>query len=75
MDERPLLGPDPEGDFVDQTEYRSMIGSLMYLTASRLDIMFAVCQFARYQANPKLSQMIAVKRMFRYLKGSPKLGL
>ncbi|XP_023734429.1 uncharacterized mitochondrial protein AtMg00810-like [Lactuca sativa] len=75
MVERPLLGPDPEGDFVDQTEYRSMIGSLMYLTASRPDIMSAVCQCARYQANPKLSHMIVVKRIFRYLKGSPKLEL
>ncbi|XP_023760704.2 uncharacterized mitochondrial protein AtMg00810-like [Lactuca sativa] len=75
MDERPLLGPNPEGDSVDQTEYRSMIGSLMYFPANRADIMFVVCQCARYQANPKLSHMIVVKMIFRYLKGSPKLGL
>ncbi|KAD7117240.1 hypothetical protein E3N88_04508 [Mikania micrantha] len=54
---------------------RSMIGSLMYLTASRPDIMFSVCQCARYQANPKASHLIAVKRIFRYLVGKPKLGI
>ncbi|XP_035838343.1 uncharacterized protein LOC118485924 [Helianthus annuus] len=52
MVERPLLTEDEEGDSVDQRQYRSMIGSLMYLTASRPDIMFAVCNCARYQANP-----------------------
>ncbi|KAD4180341.1 hypothetical protein E3N88_28932 [Mikania micrantha] len=52
-----------------------MIGSLMYLTASRPDIMFSVCQCARYQANPKASHLIAVKRIFRYLFGKPRLGL
>ncbi|XP_023734271.1 uncharacterized mitochondrial protein AtMg00810-like [Lactuca sativa] len=71
--ERPLLTPDLEGESVDQTHYRSMIGSLMYLTASRPNVMFAVCQCARYQANPKLSHLLAVKRIFWYL--SPKQGL
>ncbi|KAD5508036.1 hypothetical protein E3N88_15739 [Mikania micrantha] len=52
-----------------------MICSLMYLTASRPDIMFSVCQCARYQANPKASYLIAVKRIFRYLFGKPRLGL
>ncbi|GJU15357.1 putative reverse transcriptase domain-containing protein [Tanacetum coccineum] len=52
-----------------------MIGSLMYLTSSRPDIMFAVCACARYQVNPKVSHLHAVKRIFRYLKGQPKLGL
>ena len=47
----------------------------MYLTASRSDIMFVVCICARYQANPKLSHLCAVKRIFRYLKGRPRLGL
>ncbi|KAL4568024.1 hypothetical protein LXL04_023624 [Taraxacum kok-saghyz] len=75
MAERPLLNSDPDGESVDQTLYRSMIGSLMYLTASRPDVLFAVCQCARYQANPKTSHIIAVKRIFRYLKGRPKLGL
>ncbi|GJV79587.1 putative ribonuclease H-like domain-containing protein [Tanacetum coccineum] len=53
----------------------SMIGSLMYLTSSRLDIMFSVCACARYQVNPKVSHLYAMKRIFRYLKGQPKLGL
>ncbi|GJV52239.1 hypothetical protein Tco_1447980 [Tanacetum coccineum] len=52
-----------------------MIGSLMYLTSSRPDIMFAICAFARFQVNPKSSHLHAMKRIFRYLKGQPKLGL
>ncbi|GJV54912.1 hypothetical protein Tco_1455917 [Tanacetum coccineum] len=52
-----------------------MIGSLMYLTSSRPDIMFAVCACARFQVTPKVSHSHAVKRIFRYLKGQPKLGL
>ncbi|GJT92569.1 hypothetical protein Tco_1081414 [Tanacetum coccineum] len=52
-----------------------MIGSLMYLTASRPDIMFAICACARFQVTPKVSHLHAVKRIFRYLKGQPKLGL
>ncbi|GKD07359.1 hypothetical protein Tco_1187044 [Tanacetum coccineum] len=52
-----------------------MIGSLMYLTASRPDIMFAVCACARFQVSPKSSHLLAVKRIFRYLKGKPSLGL
>ncbi|GKF73753.1 putative ribonuclease H-like domain-containing protein, partial [Tanacetum coccineum] len=54
---------------------KSMIGSLMYLTSLRPDIMFAVCASARYQVNPKVSHLHAVKMIFRYLKGQPKLGL
>ncbi|GJX88020.1 hypothetical protein Tco_0340034 [Tanacetum coccineum] len=60
---------------VDVHLYRSMIGSLMYLTASRPDIMFAVCACSRFQVTPKSSHLSAVKRIFRYLKGKPKLGL
>ncbi|GJU63843.1 putative ribonuclease H-like domain-containing protein [Tanacetum coccineum] len=60
---------------VDVHLYRSMIGSLMYLTASRPDIMFAVCACARFQVTPKVLHLHAVKRIFRYLKGHPKLGL
>ncbi|GKD93684.1 hypothetical protein Tco_1373521, partial [Tanacetum coccineum] len=52
-----------------------MIGSLMYLTTSRPDIQFSTCLYARYQANPKESYLIVVKRIFRYLKGTPSLGL
>ncbi|KAK1431920.1 hypothetical protein QVD17_08717 [Tagetes erecta] len=69
------IQPDPKGKSVDQTLYRSMIGSLMYLTASRPDIMYAVCVCARYQSDPKESHLVAVKRIFRYLKGKPNLGL
>ncbi|GJR96681.1 putative ribonuclease H-like domain-containing protein [Tanacetum coccineum] len=65
---------DEDGEEVDVHLYRSMIGSLMYLTSSRPDIMFAVCACARYQVNPKVSHLHAVKRSFRYLKGQPKLG-
>nr|GEX67648.1 putative ribonuclease H-like domain-containing protein [Tanacetum cinerariifolium] len=62
---------------IDQTLFikRSMIGSLMYLTASRPDIMFAVCAYARFQVKPKASHLHAVKMIFRYLKGKPHLGL
>ena len=75
MAERPLMSSNPDGEPVDQTLYRSMIGSQMYQTASRPDILFSIYQCARYQANPKLSHIFAVKRNFRYLKGRPKLGL
>ncbi|GJV86380.1 putative ribonuclease H-like domain-containing protein [Tanacetum coccineum] len=66
---------EEEADDVDVHLYKSMIGSLMYLTASRPDIMFVVCACARFQVTPKTSHLHAVKRIFRYLKGQPKLGL
>ncbi|GJX32283.1 putative ribonuclease H-like domain-containing protein [Tanacetum coccineum] len=65
---KPLL-KDADGEDVDEHLYRSMIGSLMYLTSSRPDIMFVVCACARFQVNPKISHLHAVKRIFRYLKG------
>nr|GEW11243.1 hypothetical protein [Tanacetum cinerariifolium] len=68
-------GKDGPGKDVELHLYRSMIGSLMYLTASRPDIMFAVCAYARHQVTPKECHLYAVKRIFRYLKGHPKLGL
>nr|GEV68155.1 uncharacterized mitochondrial protein AtMg00810-like [Tanacetum cinerariifolium] len=71
---KPLL-KDKDGEEVDVHLYRSMIGSLMYLTLSRPYIMFNVCGCARYQVTPKVSHLHAVKRIFRYLKGQPKLGL
>ncbi|GJX58024.1 putative ribonuclease H-like domain-containing protein [Tanacetum coccineum] len=71
---KPLL-KDAEAKDVDVHLYRSMIGSLMYLTASRLDIMFVVYTCARFQITPKGSHLHAVKRIFRYLKGQPKPGL
>ncbi|GJY23288.1 hypothetical protein Tco_0396946 [Tanacetum coccineum] len=66
---------DVEAGDVDVHLYRSMIGSLMYLTASRPDITFVVYACARFQVTPKVSHLHAVKRIFRYLKGQPKLGL
>ncbi|GKB19160.1 uncharacterized mitochondrial protein-like protein, partial [Tanacetum coccineum] len=72
--QKPLL-KDENGKEVDVHMYRSMIGSLMYLTSSRPDIMFAVCACARYQVNSKVSHLHAVKMIFRYLKGQLKLGL
>ncbi|GJR70517.1 hypothetical protein Tco_0016582 [Tanacetum coccineum] len=69
------LGHDLSGKAVNETQYRGMIGSLMYLIASRPDIQFSTCLCARYQANPKESHLIAVKRSFRYLKSTPSLGL
>ncbi|GJW38730.1 putative ribonuclease H-like domain-containing protein [Tanacetum coccineum] len=72
--QKPLL-KDEYGEEVDVHMYRSMIGSLMYLTSSRPDIMFAVCAYGRYQVNTKASHLHAMKRIFRYLKGQPKLGL
>ncbi|GJR83728.1 putative ribonuclease H-like domain-containing protein [Tanacetum coccineum] len=71
---KPLL-KDVETKDVDVYLYRSMIGSLIYLTAYRPDIMFVVCACVRFQITPKVSHLHAVKRIFRYLKGQPKLGL
>nr|GEY37166.1 hypothetical protein [Tanacetum cinerariifolium] len=72
--EKPLL-KDPDGEDVDVYTYRSMIGSLIYLTTSRSEIMFSVCACARFQVTPKASHLHAVKRIFKYLKGKPHLGL
>ncbi|GJR39035.1 putative ribonuclease H-like domain-containing protein [Tanacetum coccineum] len=71
---KPLL-KDAEAEDVNVHLYRSMIGSLMYLTSSRPDIMFAVCACARFQVTHKVSHLHAVKRILRYLKGLHKLGL
>ncbi|GKB13317.1 uncharacterized mitochondrial protein-like protein [Tanacetum coccineum] len=75
METNKALLKDEEAADVDVHLYRSMIGSLMYLTASRPDIMFVVCACARFQVTPKTSHLHVVKRIFRYLKGHPKLGL
>ncbi|GJT32564.1 putative ribonuclease H-like domain-containing protein [Tanacetum coccineum] len=72
--EKPLV-KDGDADDVDVHLYRSMIRSLMYLTASRPDIMFVVCAYARFQVTLKTSHLLAVKRIFRYLKDKPTLGL
>ncbi|GJT22267.1 putative ribonuclease H-like domain-containing protein [Tanacetum coccineum] len=75
MEINKALIKDEKAEDVDVHLYRSMIGSLMYLTTSRLDIMFAVCACARFQVTPKTSHFNVVKRIFRYLKDQPKLGL
>ncbi|GJX78695.1 hypothetical protein Tco_0326844 [Tanacetum coccineum] len=62
-------------NFISSNLKRSRLESLMYLTSSRPDIMFAVCTCARFQVSPKISHLLAVKRIFRYLKGKPSLGL
>ncbi|KAK6145210.1 hypothetical protein DH2020_022030 [Rehmannia glutinosa] len=64
------IDKDEKGKSVDESKYRGMIGSLLYLTASRPDILHAVCLCARFQSNPKESHLSAVKRIFRYLKGT-----
>ncbi|GJV35346.1 putative ribonuclease H-like domain-containing protein [Tanacetum coccineum] len=75
METNNALTKDEDGEDVDVHLYRSMIGSLMYLTSSRPDIMFSICACSRFQVQPKVSHLNAVKRIFRYLKGQPKLGL
>jgi hypothetical protein len=69
------LDLNEEGKNIDQKVYRSMIGSLLYLCASRPDIMLSVCMCATFQANPKECHLMAVKRTFRYLVHTPNLGL
>ncbi|GJZ49804.1 putative ribonuclease H-like domain-containing protein [Tanacetum coccineum] len=75
METSKSLMKDESAEDVDVHLYRLMIGSLMYLTYSRPDIMFAVCACARFQVTPKVSRLHAVIKIFRYLKGQPKLGL
>ncbi|KAK6149281.1 hypothetical protein DH2020_016806 [Rehmannia glutinosa] len=66
---------DADGKAVDQTRYRAIIGSLLYLTACRPDITFVVGICARFQSAPKESHMTAAKRILRYLKGYQEVGL
>ncbi|GKA19763.1 hypothetical protein Tco_0699678 [Tanacetum coccineum] len=75
MVKKSKLDEDPQGKIVDPTHYRGMIGSLMYLTFSRPDRVFVVCMCARYQAKPTEKYLHAVKRIFRYLKGTINMGL
>jgi hypothetical protein len=69
------LDADEEGEHVDQKEYSSIIGSLLYLTATRPDIQFSVCLCARFQASQRTSHRQAVKRIFRYLRHTLDFGL
>jgi hypothetical protein len=83
-DSKPIKSPvglnrhldlNEEGKSVDQKVFHSMIGSLLYLCASRPDIMLSLCMCARFQANPKECHQMVVKRIFRYLVHTPNLGL
>ncbi|KAK8926656.1 hypothetical protein KSP39_PZI018977 [Platanthera zijinensis] len=69
------LDKDEKGKPFDETKYKSIIRSMLYLTASRPDIMFSTCVCAKYQVNIKESHYIAAKRILRYLKGTPNLDL
>ncbi|GJR37625.1 hypothetical protein Tco_1213309 [Tanacetum coccineum] len=75
MLERTKLDEDLSGIPIDQTRYRSMVGCLMYLTASRPDLVFTVCMCARYQSMPTKKHLEAVKRVFQYLQGTINMGL
>nr|GFC64955.1 uncharacterized mitochondrial protein AtMg00810-like [Tanacetum cinerariifolium] len=75
MVEKFKLDEDKEGKAVDPSHYRGMIGTLLYLTASRPDLQLVICMCARYQARPTEKHLHAVKRIFRYLRGTVNLGL
>nr|GEV50153.1 retrovirus-related Pol polyprotein from transposon TNT 1-94 [Tanacetum cinerariifolium] len=75
MVEKSKLKEDKEGKAVDPLHYRGMIGTLLYLTASRHDLQFAICMCARYQDRPTEKHVHAVKRIFRYLRGTVHRGL
>ncbi|GJZ50999.1 retrovirus-related pol polyprotein from transposon TNT 1-94 [Tanacetum coccineum] len=73
--EKSKLDEDPQGKAIDPTRYRGMIGSLMYLTSSQPDLVFAAYMCARYQAKPTKKHLHVVKQIFRYLKGTINMGL
>ncbi|GKC13524.1 retrovirus-related pol polyprotein from transposon TNT 1-94 [Tanacetum coccineum] len=75
MVEKMKLDEDRQGKLVDPTRFCGMVGSLMYVSASRPDIVFAVCMCARYQAKPTKKHLHATKQIFRYLKGTIYMGL
>ncbi|GJW49793.1 hypothetical protein Tco_0091144 [Tanacetum coccineum] len=75
MVEKMKLDEERQGKLVDPTRFRGMVGSLMYLSASRPDIIFAVCMCARYQAKPIEKHLHAIKRIFQYLTGTIHMGL
>ncbi|GJY40311.1 retrovirus-related pol polyprotein from transposon TNT 1-94 [Tanacetum coccineum] len=75
MVEKSKLDEDKEGKVVDPSHYRGMIGTLLYLIASRPDLQFSICMCARYQVRPTEKHLNAVKRIFRYLKGTVNRGL
>jgi len=75
MKEKSKLDEDLNCVPTDPTQYRGMIGTLLYLTSSRPDLQFAICMCARYQAKPTVKHLLAVKRIFRYLRGTVHRGL
>ncbi|GKE43888.1 hypothetical protein Tco_1471172 [Tanacetum coccineum] len=75
MVEKSKLDEDTQGKAVDPTHYRGMVDTLMYLTSSRPDLVYAVCMCARYQARPTEKHLHAVKSIFRYLRGTINRGL
>ncbi|GKE66437.1 retrovirus-related pol polyprotein from transposon TNT 1-94 [Tanacetum coccineum] len=75
MVEKSKLNEDKEGKAIDLSHYRGMIGTLLYLTASRPDLQFAICMCARYQARPTKKHLHTVKRIFRYLRGTLNWGI
>ncbi|GJR85582.1 retrovirus-related pol polyprotein from transposon TNT 1-94 [Tanacetum coccineum] len=75
MVEKSKLDEDKERKSVDPSHYRGMIGTILYLTASRPDLQFAICMCARYQARPTEKHLNAVKMIFQYLKGTVHQGL
>nr|GEW85040.1 hypothetical protein [Tanacetum cinerariifolium] len=75
MVEKSKLDENKKGKFIDPSHYRGMIGTLLYLTASRPDLQFAICMCSRYQARPTEKHVHAVKRIFRYLRGTVNRGL
>ncbi|GJX47821.1 retrovirus-related pol polyprotein from transposon TNT 1-94 [Tanacetum coccineum] len=75
MVEKSKLDENTQGKAIDLTHYRGMVGTLMYLTSSRPDMVYAVCMCARYQARPTEKHLHAVKRIFRYLRGTVNQGL
>ncbi|GKD64537.1 retrovirus-related pol polyprotein from transposon TNT 1-94 [Tanacetum coccineum] len=75
MVEKSKLDEDPQGKVINPTHYRRMIGTIMYLISSRPDLEFFICMCARYQANPTEKHLHAVKRIFRYLRGTINMGL
>nr|GFB07800.1 copia protein [Tanacetum cinerariifolium] len=75
MVEKSILDEDPQGKAIDPTHYRGMIGTLMYLTATRPDLVFVVCMCAQYQAKATEKHLHAVKQIFRYPRGTINMGL
>ncbi|GJS80317.1 hypothetical protein Tco_0730198 [Tanacetum coccineum] len=75
MVEKSKLDEDPQGKTIDPTCYRGMIGTLMYPTSSRSDLVFDVCMCARYQAKPTEKHLHAVKRIFQYLRGTINMDM